>query len=131
MLKSYLRFLLKQRLLVIALTLLLVGVGIWSADQLPIDAVPDITNIQVQINTDAPALSPLEVEKQITFPVEVAVSGLPRVTEVRSLSKFGLSQVTVVFEDGTDIYFARQLVQQRARDGSDQYRSGGDLSIHS
>ncbi len=116
MLKKYLDFVLRQRLLVVTLTLLLIGLGLWAAVHLPIDAVPDITNIQVQINTNASALSPLEVEKQITLPVEVAVSGLPRVQQVRSISKFGISQVTVVFEDGVDIYFARQLVQQRLQD---------------
>jgi cobalt-zinc-cadmium resistance protein CzcA len=116
MLKKFLDFVLRQRLLVVTLTLLLVGVGLWSAVRLPIDAVPDITNIQVQINTNASALSSLEVEKQITLPVEVAVSGLPRVQQVRSVSKFGISQVTVVFEDGVDIYFARQLVQQRLQE---------------
>src|SRR5256885_17134037 len=113
MLKAFLAFVLQQRLVVICLILLLIGLGWWSAAHLPIDAVPDITNIQVQVNTNAPSLSPLEVERQITFPVEVAVSGLPRVQQVRSISKLGLSQVTVVFEDGVDIYFARQLVQQR------------------
>jgi cobalt-zinc-cadmium resistance protein CzcA len=113
MLTRILTFSLEQRLLVLALTALLVGVGLWSAAHLPIDAVPDVTNVQVQINTNAPALSPLEVERQITFPVEVAMAGLPGVDEVRSLSKFGLSQVTVVFKDDVDIYFARQLVQER------------------
>lgn len=102
----------------------LIGVGLWSAFHLPIDAVPDITNIQVQINTNAPALTPLEVEKQITFPIEVAVSGVPHVQEVRSVSKFGLSQVTVVFEDGVDIYFARQLVQQRLQEARDEIPPG-------
>jgi cobalt-zinc-cadmium resistance protein CzcA len=116
MLRGFLAFVLTQRLLIIALTVLLIGIGFWSAAHLPIDAVPDITNIQVQINTTAPALSPLEIEKQITFPIEVAVSGLPRVQQVRSVSKFGLSQVTVVFDDGVDIYFARQLVQQRLQE---------------
>ncbi len=116
MLKKLLDFVLHQRLLVVALTLLLIGIGLWAAVHLPIDAVPDITNIQVQINTNASALSPLEVEKQITLPVEIAVSGLPRVEQVRSVSKFGISQVTVVFEDGVDIYFARQLVQQRLQE---------------
>jgi heavy metal efflux system protein len=116
MLKRFLSFVLGQRLFIIALTVLLIGIGFWAAVNLPIDAVPDITNIQVQINTNAPSLAPFEVEKQITFPVEVAVSGLPRVQQVRSVSKFGLSQVTVVFEDGVDIYFARQLVQQRLQE---------------
>jgi cobalt-zinc-cadmium resistance protein CzcA len=116
MLNRFLEFVLGQRVLMLALAGVLIGVGLRSAFRLPIDAVPDITNLQVQINTNVPALTPLEVEKQITFPVEVAVSGLPRVHEVRSVSKFGLSQVTVVFEDGVDIYFARQLVQQRLQE---------------
>ncbi len=113
MLTRILTFSIEQRLLILALTALLAGVGLWSAARLPIDAVPDVTNVQVQINTNAPALSPLEVERQITYPVEVAMAGLPGVDEVRSRSKFGLSQVTVVFKDGVDIYFARQLVQER------------------
>ena len=106
-------FSLSNRLLVLALTLGLAGIGIWSALRLPIDAVPDVTNVQVQVNTNAPALSPVEVERQITLPVELAMFGLPNLEEIRSLSKFGLSQVTVVFHDGTDIYFARQQVQER------------------
>ncbi|MHB1071304.1 MAG: efflux RND transporter permease subunit [Gemmatimonadaceae bacterium] len=106
-------FVLKQRLLVLALTSLLVGVGIWSALRLPIDAVPDVTNVQVQINTNAAALPPTEVERQVTLPVELAMFGLPNLAEIRSISKFGLSQVTVVFDEGTDIYFARQQVQER------------------
>ena len=111
--RSIIEFALRNRLLVLALTVLLIGWGVWSALRLPIDAVPDVTNVQVQINANAPALSPLEVERQITLPVELAMSGLPRLEEVRSLSKFGLSQVTVVFQEGTDIYFARQQVQER------------------
>ncbi|MGD9524819.1 MAG: efflux RND transporter permease subunit [Gemmatimonadales bacterium] len=106
-------FSLRNRLLILAMTGGLVGLGLWSMFRLPIDAVPDVTNVQVQINTNAPALSSLEVERQITLPVELAMFGLPELTTIRSLSKFGLSQVTVVFEDGTDIYFARQQVQER------------------
>ena len=113
-------FALKNRLLVLALTALLVGWGIYSALRLPIDAVPDVTNVQVQINTNAPALSPLEVERQITLPVELAMFGLPDLEEVRSLSKFGLSQVTVIFREGTDIYFARQQVQERLQEARDE-----------
>jgi cobalt-zinc-cadmium resistance protein CzcA len=113
MLKRFLAAIMRQPLLILALTGLLVGVGAWSAVNLPIDAVPDVTNVQVQVNTNSPSLSPLEVERQITFPIEVAMSGLPDVAEVRSLSKFGLSQVTVVFDDDMNIYFARQLVQER------------------
>ncbi|MDZ4257893.1 MAG: CusA/CzcA family heavy metal efflux RND transporter [Gemmatimonadales bacterium] len=106
-------FALRNRLLVLAMTLGLVGLGLWSMARLPIDAIPDVTNVQVQVNTNAPALSPLEVERQITLPVELAMFGLPQLEQIRSLSKFGLSQVTVVFEDGTDLYFARQQVQER------------------
>lgn len=111
--RSLIAFALRNRLLVLALTGLLIGVGIWSMMRLPIDAVPDVTNVQVQINTNAPALSPLEVERQITLPVELSMFGLPDLEQIRSLSKFGLSQVTVIFEEGTDIYFARQQVQER------------------
>jgi cobalt-zinc-cadmium resistance protein CzcA len=92
--------------------------------RLPIDAIPDVTNVQVQINTNAPALSPLEVERQITLPVELAMFGLPNLEEVRSLSKFGLSQVTVVFEEGTDIYFARQQVQERLQEAREEIPEG-------
>ena len=111
--KKVLTFVLEQRLLVMVLVGLLIGAGIWSAIHLPIDAVPDVTNVQVQINTGSPALSPLEIERQITTPVELAMGGLPGLEEVRSVSKFGLSQVTVIFHDDVNIYFARQLVQER------------------
>jgi cobalt-zinc-cadmium resistance protein CzcA len=104
---------LRHRFIVLALTAILIITGGFSLVRLPIDAFPDTTPVQVQINTVAPALSPLEIEQQITFPVEQAISGLPDLKEVRSISKFGLSQVTVIFEDGTDIYFARQLVMER------------------
>src|SRR5690606_12110046 len=124
MLKAIIAFALKNRLLVLALTVLLVGVGVWSMVRLPIDAIPDVTNVQVQINTNAPALSPLEVERQITLPVELAMFGLPNLEEVRSLSKFGLSQVTVVFEEGTDIYFARQQVQERLQEARQEIPEG-------
>ncbi len=124
MLKRILAFALEQRLLVIALAMLIAGVGLWSALRLPIDAVPDVTNVQVQINTNSPALSPLEVERQITFPIEVTMSGLPNVTEVRSLSKFGLSQVSVIFLDSVDIYFARQMVQERLQQAREEIPPG-------
>ena len=104
---------LNNRLVVIVLSLLVIGSGIHALARLPIDAFPDTTPVQVQINTVVAALSPLEIEQQITFPVEQAVSGLPSLTDVRSISKFGLSQVTAIFEDGTDVYFARQLVMER------------------
>lgn len=104
---------LNNRFLVIVFALILTGFGIHSAFRLPIDAFPDTTPVQVQINTVAPALSPAEIEQQITFPVEQAISGLPGLNEVRSISKFGLSQVTVIFDDSIDIYFARQLIAER------------------
>ena len=122
--RNLIAFALKNRLLILALTALLVGVGVWSMLRLPIDAIPDVTNVQVQINTNAPALSPLEVERQITLPVELAMFGLPNLEEVRSLSKFGLSQVTVIFEEGTDIYFARQQVQERLQEARDEIPEG-------
>ena len=104
---------LEHRFLVIILALVLVGTGIQALIRLPIDAFPDTTPVQVQINTVAPALSQLEIEQQITFPVEQAIGGLPGLIDIRSISKFGFSQVTIIFEDGIDIYFARQLVMER------------------
>tara|TARA_R110002072_G_scaffold178002_1_gene334098 strand:+ start:5505 stop:8582 length:3078 start_codon:yes stop_codon:yes gene_type:complete len=97
----------------LSLILVLIGAGVWSFQRLPIDAVPDITNVQVQINTEAPGYSPLEAEQRITFPVETALYGLPNLSYTRSLSRYGLSQVTVVFEEGTDLYFARNLINER------------------
>ncbi len=104
---------LANRLLVMFGLVLLVGAGVKAMLELPLDAVPDVTNDQVQVLTSVPGLSPLEVERFITFPVEAAMSGIPRVTEIRSVSKFGLSAVTIVFEEGTDIYWARQQVSER------------------
>ncbi|MBK8220703.1 MAG: efflux RND transporter permease subunit [Candidatus Obscuribacter sp.] len=116
MIDSLIRFSIKQRLLVLMLVIFLAVGGVFSLQKLPIDAVPDITNVQVQILTAAPSLAPLEVERQITFPVEISMSGLPGVAQIRSVSKFGLSAVTVVFNDGIDTYFARQLVLERLSD---------------
>ena len=113
MINAILRFSVERRFLTLSLILVLVGVGLWSFQRLPIDAVPDITNVQVQINTEAPGYSPLEAEQRITFPVETALYGLPNLSYTRSLSRYGLSQVTVVFEEGTDIYFARNLINER------------------
>ena len=113
MLERILQFSIAQRWLVLALTLVAAIGGVFAYQRLPIDAVPDITNVQVQVNTEAPGYTPLEVEQRITFPLETVMGGLPRLDYVRSLSRYGLSQLTVVFEDGTDIYFARQLVNER------------------
>ena len=104
---------LDNRPVVLVLTVLLVAGGGYSLSQLPIDAVPDITNVQVQISTKAPALGPVEIEQLITYPVEAAMNGLPKLVEIRSISRYGLSAVTVVFQDGVDVYFARQLVSER------------------
>ena len=113
MFQQLIAFAIARRWLVVFAALCLAGLGVYHYGRLPIDAVPDITNVQVQINTGAPGYSPLEVEQRITFPIETVMSGLPGLEQTRSLSKYGLSQVTVVFEDGTDIYFARQLVNER------------------
>ena len=113
MLNAIINWSLEHRFLVIVGAIGLVLTGAYSVRHLPVDAFPDTTPVQVQINTVAPALSPEEIEQQITFPVEQAISGLKDLKEVRSLSKFGLSQVTIIFGDGIDIYFARQLVMER------------------
>ncbi|MFV8782671.1 efflux RND transporter permease subunit [Microbulbifer sp. SA54] len=113
MLAYLIRFSIQNRLLVLATVALLCGIGIWNFTRLPIDAVPDITNIQVVVNTEAPGFTPLEIEQRVTFPVESTMAGIPKLAYTRSLSRYGLSQVTVIFEDGTDIYFARQLVNER------------------
>lgn len=113
MLNALIESSLHNRFLVLMATLLIAGLGVYSVVHLPIDAVPDLTNVQVQVITEAPALSPLEVETLLSFPVEGAMSGLPNVEQIRSISKFGISVVTVVFHEGTDIYRARQLVGER------------------
>ena len=114
----------RHRWLVLLATLVMASVGVYHARSLPIDAVPDITNVQVQVNTEAPGYTPLEAEQRITFPVETAMAGLPGLSDTRSISRYGLSQVTVVFEDGTDIYFARQLVNERLQQARTQLPSG-------
>lgn len=113
MLNSILQLSIRRRWLVILMVAAVSVLGVWNYFRLPIDAVPDITNVQVQINTEAPGYSPLETEQRITYPVESVLAGLPRLAYTRSLSAYGLSQVTVVFEEGTDLYFARNLVNER------------------
>ncbi|KTB57603.1 MULTISPECIES: CusA/CzcA family heavy metal efflux RND transporter [Pseudomonas] len=113
MFERLIQFAIEQRIIVLLAVLLMAGVGIASYQKLPIDAVPDITNVQVQINSAAAGFSPLETEQRITFPIETAMAGLPGLQQTRSLSRSGLSQVTVIFNDGTDLFFARQLVNER------------------
>lgn len=117
-------FSINQRWLMMIIALGLVVVGIFSYQKLPIDAVPDITNIQVQINTVAPGYAPLETEQRITYPIETVMAGLPKLEQTRSISRYGLSQVTVVFEEGTDIYFARQLVNERIQQAKENLPKG-------
>ena len=124
MFERLIRFAIEQRIVVMIAVLLMAGLGIYSYQKLPIDAVPDITNVQVQINAAAPGYSPLETEQRITFPVETAMAGLPGLQQTRSLSRSGLSQVTVIFADGTDIFFARQQVNERLQVAKAQLPQG-------
>ena len=124
MLSRLLELSIRQRAAVLLATGLLIVVGVWSALRLPIDAVPDITSPQVQINTAVTALAPEEIEKLVTFPIESEMAGLPGMVELRSLSKFGLSQVTMTFEDGVDLYRTRQLVSERLSGAFDELPPG-------
>lgn len=124
MIDRILEYSLRQRVFVLLGALALLGLGLWSAFRLPIDATPDITNVQVQINTEVQGLAPEEIEKLVTFPIEMEMSGVPGMTELRSLSKTGLSQVTMVFEDGTDLFRARQLVSERLLSAVDELPKG-------
>jgi cobalt-zinc-cadmium resistance protein CzcA len=129
MLARIIGFSIRQRWFVLAVVALLCALGVYSATKLPIDAVPDITNVQVQINTEAEGFSPLEAEQRITFPIETAISGIPKLAYTRSISRYGLSQVTVVFEDGTDTYFARQLVNERIQSAKSQLPPGNEPQL--
>jgi heavy metal efflux system protein len=129
MIDGILSFAIRQRWLVMIGVLAMAAFGAWNFTHLPIDAVPDITNVQVQINSRAPGYSPLEVEQRITFPIETAMGGLPRLDNTRSQSRYGLSQVTVIFKDGTDIYFARQLVNERIQQVRDQLPAGIETAM--
>lgn len=120
---------LRQRVLVLVGVVILVALGIWSFTRLPIDAFPDVTNVQVEILSEAPGLAPLEVEKFVTHPVELTLQGMPRLTQLRSVSKFGLSVITVVFEDGVDVYFARQLVLERLMEARERVPEGIEIAM--
>lgn len=129
MLDTLLAFSIRHRWMMIVAALAMAAFGAWNFTRLPIDAVPDITNVQVQINIQAPGYSPLEVEQRITFPMETGMGGMPRLQYTRSLSRYGLSQVTVVFADGTDIYFARQMVNERIQQVKDQLPPGTEIAM--
>ncbi|WP_017253762.1 CusA/CzcA family heavy metal efflux RND transporter [Pseudomonas tolaasii] len=129
MFERLIQFAIEQRIIVLLAVLLMAGVGIASYQKLPIDAVPDITNVQVQINSAAAGFSPLETEQRITFPIETAMAGLPGLQQTRSLSRSGLSQVTVIFKDGTDLFFARQLVNERLQTAREQLPVGIETAM--
>ncbi|WP_460114822.1 CusA/CzcA family heavy metal efflux RND transporter [Pseudomonas sp. H3_G03] len=129
MFERLIQFAIEQRIIVLLAVLLMAGVGIASYQKLPIDAVPDITNVQVQINSAAAGFSPLETEQRITFPIETAMAGLPGLQQTRSLSRSGLSQVTVIFKDGTDLFFARQLVNERLQVAREQLPLGIETAM--
>ncbi len=134
---------LRNRLLVGLGLVLVVAIGTWSIATIPIDAFPDVTNIQVEVISTAPGLSPLEIERAVTYPIETAMRGLPGLVTMRSATKYGISVVTLVFRDDIDIYFARQQVHERVsdvsrkparrrgnRDGADRHGHGRDLPVH-
>ncbi|MBV6286261.1 CusA/CzcA family heavy metal efflux RND transporter [Pseudomonas aegrilactucae] len=129
MFERIIQFAIEQRLIVLLAVLLMAGLGLASYQKLPIDAVPDITNVQVQINTSAAGFSPLETEQRITFAIETAMAGLPGLEQTRSLSRSGLSQVTVIFEEGTDLFFARQLVNERLQQARGQLPEGVEAAM--
>jgi len=129
MIDGILSFSIRQRWLIMIGVLAMAGFGIWNFTRLPIDAVPDITNVQVQINSRAPGYTPLEVEQRITFPIETAMAGLPHLESTRSLSRYGISQVTVIFKNGTDIYFARQVINERIQQVRDLLPAGIETAM--
>src|SRR5437899_5557283 len=120
---------LRTRALVLFGAALLLGLGLWAARNLPIDAVPDITSPQIQVNTEVPALAPEEAEKLVTFPIETELAGLPGVSDMRSLTKSGLSQVTLEFNDGVDIYRLRQLAMERLQNAKNQLPKGAEPKL--
>lgn len=129
MFERILRFAIEQPWLVLLAVLGMAGVGVYSYQRLPIDAVPDITNVQVQINAAVPGASPLETEQRVTFPIETAMAGLPHLRQTRSLSRSGFAQITVIFDDGTDLYFARQLVSERLQAASNELPQGVEVTL--
>src|SRR4051794_10010185 len=129
MMEHILAFSVRRRWLVLLMTLAATICGAWALTKLPIDAVPDVTNVQVQVNALAPALGPIEVEKQVTFPIETALAGTPGLESTRSFSRNGFAQVTAVFTDKTDIYFARQQVAERVTEARTSLPSGVEVRM--
>src|SRR5437660_1528990 len=129
MVERLIDFSIRQRIFIVLFALALIGGGIYAASVLRVDAVPDITTRQIQINAKAPALGPEDLERQVTFPLEVALASLPRRQTIRSISQFGLAQVTVVFDDDVDIYFARQLVNERVQEAKESLPPGAQVEI--
>src|SRR5467141_2682324 len=129
MLERVLAFSVRQRWLILLAAVAAAVTGAWSLNRLPIDAVPDVTNVQVQINAMAPALSPIEIEKQVTFPIETALAGTPGLESTRSFSRNGFAQVTAVFTDKTDIYFARQQVTERVTEAKANLPPGVEVKM--
>ena len=124
MLDALIKLAIARRGLVMAIVAAVAVLGLWNFNRLPIDAVPDITNVQVMINTEASGFTPLEVEQRITYPLETALAGLPGLEYTRSVSRYGLSQVIAIFSDDTDVYFARQLVNERMTSASGRLPAG-------
>src|SRR5712672_4693401 len=129
LLERILAFSVRQRWLVVLATLAAAVCGAWSLTKLPIDAVPDVTNVQVQINGIAPSLTPIEIEKQVTLPLETALAGTPGLESTRSFSRNGFAQITAVFTDRTDIYFARQQVSERVNEAQANLPPGVEVKM--
>src|SRR5205823_5103716 len=129
MIERILAFSVRRRWLVVLATLAVAISGAWSLTMLPIDAVPDVTNVQVQINAIAPAFSPIEIEKQVTFPIETALTGMPGLESTRSFSRNGFAQITTVFTDKTDIFFARQQVTERINEAKANLPPGVEVRL--
>ena len=129
MFESFFKFILSQRLIILIATAAICAGGFFAWKKLPVDAFPDVTNVQVMILSEAPGLAPVDVEQRVTYPLELAMQGLPGVIQVRSLSKSALSQISIVFNDGTDIYFARQLVFERIASVKDSLPEGVEIEL--
>src|SRR3954447_4946404 len=129
MIERIVEFSVRRRWLVLLVTIAIATSGIWSVTRLPIDAVPDITNVQVQVNAVAPAFTPIEIEKQVTVALETALAGIPGMESTRSFSRNGFAQITAVFTDRTNIYFARQLVAERINDAKSALPPGVDVKM--